>query len=75
MTQTITPEIPRAYQGADFKNPKELEVGQQVLDCLLGRRILATIVKRYKYSVQISYVDAQGKIRTDGRALHHLRRV
>jgi hypothetical protein len=75
MTQPDTVEIPTQHQGVDFKNSKELEIGQRVLDVWNGRERVATVVKRFKVSVGLAYTDGRGVVCTYVASLRDLRRL
>lgn len=67
--------IPECYQGQDFKSPDELSIGQIVIDTACDRRQEVKVIKRYKYSVRLEYVDVAGNIRQYGQSLHSLRHI
>jgi hypothetical protein len=67
--------IPLEHQGEVFQNSKQLTNGMKVLDIFLGRNRIVTVVKRYKISVRLSYVDAQGRVCEYVESLRNLRRL
>jgi hypothetical protein len=76
MTQPDTEKtIPTEHQGVDFKNSKELEIGQRVLDVFLNRNRIATVIKRYPVSVKLAYTDNSGHLCTYTESLRNLRRL
>lgn len=68
-------EIPKEHQGEIFRNSKELNIGDQVLDIFLNRNRIATVIKRYPVSVKLAYTDAQGRLCTYVESLRNLRRI
>lgn len=74
MQTTETREIPRAYQGEEIRNPKDVEIGERLIDSSYGRVREVTVTKRFRYSLQLEYTDQFGTHRY-GQSLHNLRRV
>jgi hypothetical protein len=68
--QTATEPIPTCYQG-EIKSPKELSIGDVVIDTTGGMRKVCRVVKRYQYSVKLELANGIQY----GQSLHALRRV
>jgi hypothetical protein len=67
--------IPLQHQGQVFTNSKQLAIGQTVVDTFLGWNRICEVVKRYRISVLLSYVDGAGKRSEYVQSLRHLRRA
>jgi hypothetical protein len=65
-------QIPTCYQGQEIKSPKELANGDRVYDVTYRRECV--VVKRYQFSVKLSWTDTKGQSHTYGSSLHPLRR-
>lgn len=69
------PAIPAEHRGPDFSHPKELRIGQRVLNLFYGQPRIVTVRRRHPVSVTVAWVDPQGNERVYAESLRNLWRL